>query len=135
MEPIWLAHYPQGVPAQIDPARYASLPALFEESFKTFRDRKAFASFGETMTFGEVDHHSRDIAAWLQACNLPPCARVAIMMPNVLAYPAIIAAVFATVSVAPAFAAEAKKDEKKTEAKKDEKKGEAKKDEKKTDKK
>ncbi len=93
MEPIWLAHYPQGVPAQIDPARYASLAALFEESFKTFRDRKAFASFGETMTFGEVDHHSRDIAAWLQACNLPQGARIAIMMPNVLAYPAIIAAV------------------------------------------
>ena len=34
MERPWLRHYPPGVPAEIDLARYPSLVAMFEESFK-----------------------------------------------------------------------------------------------------
>ena len=30
----WLAHYPDGVPHDIDPAQYRSLAALLEESLK-----------------------------------------------------------------------------------------------------
>lgn len=65
MERIWLRHYPAGVPAEIDPSRYASLSALLQESFARFADRPAYAGFGETLTYGEIDRLSHIVAAWL----------------------------------------------------------------------
>jgi long-chain acyl-CoA synthetase len=93
MERFWLKHYPAGMPAEVDTSQYASLIALIEESFAKFRDRKAYDCMGTTMSFGEVDVHSRALAAWLQSRGLKPGARVAIMMPNVLQYPIAIAGV------------------------------------------
>ena len=37
MDHIWIKHYPPGVPADIDPRQYASVVALFEESFSPSR--------------------------------------------------------------------------------------------------
>jgi long-chain acyl-CoA synthetase len=93
MERFWLKHYPAGMPAEVDASQYTSLIALIEESFAKFRDRKAYDCMGTTMSFGEVDVHSRALAAWLQSRGLKPGARVAIMMPNVLQYPIAIAGV------------------------------------------
>jgi long-chain acyl-CoA synthetase len=93
MEKIWLKHYPEGVPAEIDPSQYASLVALMEESFAKFRDRKAFICMDKAMTFGELDALSRDFAAYLQSTGLKFGDRVAIMMPNVLQYPVATAGV------------------------------------------
>jgi len=109
VERIWLRYYPEGVPAEIDPARYASLAALLEDSLTRFADRKACAGLGQTLTYRDLDRLSRQIGAWLQQSGLGPGARVAIMMPNVLAYPAIIAAVlragFVMVNVNPLYTA------------------------------
>ncbi len=52
MERIWLKSYPDSVPAEIDPSKYASLVELFDESFKKFRDRKAFICMDKAMTYG-----------------------------------------------------------------------------------
>jgi long-chain acyl-CoA synthetase len=93
MERIWLDNYPPGVPALIDPSKYPSLVAMFEESFAKFRDRKAFICMDKAITYGELDEMSRAFAAWLQGKGLKPGARVAIMMPNVLQYPIAIAAI------------------------------------------
>ena len=91
MNRIWLAHYPPGVPAEIDPARYASLAAMFEESFRAHAARAACVCMGSTLTYAALDQASRAFAAWLQSRGVQAGARVALMMPNVLQYPVAIA--------------------------------------------
>ena len=93
MERPWLRHYPPGVPAEIDLARYPSLVAMFEESFKANAARQACVCMGKTLTYAELDRASRAFAAWLQSKGLQRGARVAIMMPNVLQYPVAIAGI------------------------------------------
>jgi long-chain acyl-CoA synthetase len=93
MERIWLKMYPKGVPADIDASRYSSVVALFEESFAKYRDRKAYICMDKALTFGETDALSRAFGAFLQGKGLARGARVAVMMPNVLQYPACIAGV------------------------------------------
>ena len=93
MEPVWLKHYPAGVPAQVDVAQYASLVELLEESFKKYRDLPAYKFMGKTLTFGQVDHLSRALAAYLQTLGLVKGDRVAVMMPNVPQYPVAVAAI------------------------------------------
>jgi len=90
MEKIWLKNYPPGIPAEIDPSRYPSLKALFEESVAKFADRDAYSCMGKTISFAEVDEASRRFGAWLQDKGLKKGDRVAVMMPNVLQYPAAI---------------------------------------------
>ncbi len=87
MERIWLRNYPPGVPAEIDPSQYRSLLDIFDESFKTHRDKGAFVCMGATKTFGEVEEASRAFAAWLQSLGMPKGSRVAIMLPNILQSP------------------------------------------------
>jgi long-chain acyl-CoA synthetase len=93
MERIWLRNYPPGVPAEIDPSRYGSLVAMFEESFQNFRDRDAFICMGKTLTYVEVDKDSLAFAAWLQSKGLKRGARVAIMLPNILQNPVAMAGI------------------------------------------
>ena len=90
MEKIWLKNYPAGVPSEIDTSAYRSIPQLFDESINKFRARPAYMCMGATMTFDELDKLSGSIGAWLQARGLAKGARVAVMMPNILQYPASI---------------------------------------------
>ncbi|WP_266171947.1 AMP-binding protein [Dyella subtropica] len=84
----WLAHYPDGVPPQIDINAYASVAAVLEESFERYRDRPGFANFGKQLSYGQVDELSRQFAGYLTGVlQLAKGDRIAIMMPNVLQYP------------------------------------------------
>ena len=107
MERIWLKSYPQGVPADVDTNGYDSLVALIEESFSKFKDREAYVCMGRTMTYGDIDARSRDLAAYFTSLGLQRGDRVAIMMPNVLQYPITVAAVlragFIAVNVNPLY--------------------------------
>ncbi|MDO8651500.1 MAG: long-chain-fatty-acid--CoA ligase [Undibacterium sp.] len=93
MEKIWLKAYPKGVPAEIDYTQYRSLVHLQEEAFQKYARRNAYASMGKFLTYSEVDQLSQKLAAWLQNTGMKKGARVALMMPNVLQYPVLIAAV------------------------------------------
>lgn len=93
MERFWLKNYPEGVPSDIDPTRYPSLVALLEEAFTQFGARVAFDSLGATLTYREVEQASRALGAWFQAQGLARGARIAIMLPNGLQYPVVMAAV------------------------------------------
>ncbi len=93
MDRFWLKSYPAGVPAEIDYSQYNSLVHLIDEAFSKYATRKAYVGMGKAITFAEVDEMSRRVAAWLQAQGLQKGDRVAIMMPNVLQYPAVIAGV------------------------------------------
>jgi len=87
----WLANYPAGVPAEIDPEEYRSVPAVLEEAIAQFRDRPAFSNMGRTITYAELDARSREFAAYLLGeLKLKKGDRVAIMMPNCLQYPIAI---------------------------------------------
>ena len=92
MDKVWLKHYPPGVPAEIDIQQYSSLAALLEEAFVTHASSPAIACMGTALSFAQLDHYSRDVAAWLQAQGVPQGARVALMMPNILQYPICIMA-------------------------------------------
>ena len=79
------------MPAEIDPAQYASLKELLERSFREHAALTAFSNFGAELTYAEVDRLSRQFAAYLQSgTGLRPGDRVAIMMPNLLQYPVVL---------------------------------------------
>ncbi|MBV6273948.1 AMP-binding protein [Alcaligenaceae bacterium CGII-47] len=89
MERIWLAHYPEGIPADItqEAAAYSSLADLFEQSCTRYADNVAYLSMGVSMTYAQTLAHARHFAAWLQSQGVAQGDRVAIMMPNLLQYP------------------------------------------------
>ncbi|MEG1970938.1 MAG: long-chain-fatty-acid--CoA ligase [Burkholderiaceae bacterium] len=89
----WLKNYPKGVPAEIDVSQYTSLVQLLEEAFKKYRDLPAYSCMGATLTYRQLDEQSNAVAAWLQAQGFKRGQRVAIMMPNVLQYPVVLAGV------------------------------------------
>ena len=103
----WLAAYPQGVPADIDPSIYPSLVALMEESFAAFAQRCAYSFMGMDQSYAETDAQSVALAAYLQGLGLVKGDRVAIMMPNVPQYPVAVAAIlragFVVVNVNPLY--------------------------------
>ncbi len=84
---IWLASYPDIVPAELPPLEHASLVELLEESCARYADRLAFTSMGKSITYRDLDTQTRKIAAWLQSLGLQKGDRVAVMMPNVLQNP------------------------------------------------
>jgi long-chain acyl-CoA synthetase len=109
MDKFWLASYPAGVPAEIDPSEYRSLAQLIDQSFTQYAARQAFVCMDKYLTYAEVDALSQRIAAWLQQTGMQKGARVAIMMPNVLQYPIVLAAVlragYTIVNVNPLYTA------------------------------
>lgn len=82
----WLAHYPQGVPADISTDGYASLTDLLDRACKQYSSRTALTAMGSDITYAQLDAHARAFAGWLQSLGLPKGSRVALMMPNVPAY-------------------------------------------------
>lgn len=109
MDKFWLKSYPPGMPAEIDSSQFRSLVHLLEEAFVQYASRDAYACMGQRLTYGELDALSRKLGAWLQQCGLAPGARVALMMPNLLAYPVAIAAIlragYTVVNVNPLYTA------------------------------
>jgi long-chain acyl-CoA synthetase len=89
----WLSAYPEGVPADIDVTRYPSLVHLMEESFRAHADRTAYSFMGKDVSYAETDRVSKAFGAYLQSLGLVKGDRVAIMMPNVPQYPAVVAGI------------------------------------------
>jgi long-chain acyl-CoA synthetase len=90
---FWLRSYPASVPPDIDYHQYRSLVQLLEESFRKYGSSVAFSCMGADMTYRELGERSAAIAAWLQGRGLGKGKRVAIMMPNILPYPVVLAGV------------------------------------------
>jgi long-chain acyl-CoA synthetase len=91
MNRIWLKNYPQGMPAEIDPDQFQSIPDLLDKLFDKFADRPAYHNLGHTLSYAELERKSRAFAAFLQ--ELPGMARgerVALMSPNLLQYPVVL---------------------------------------------
>lgn len=105
----WLAHYPPGVPAEIDMASTPTLVHLIDEAVARHGPKDQAEFLGRRFTYERVDRAGRHFAAWLAARGIGPGARVAIMMPNVPQYaPAVFGILRAgatVVNVNPLFTA------------------------------
>ncbi len=89
----WLAHYPPGVPAQIDAASVPSLATMLEEAFRVHARRDAMAFMDRRFSYRQLDEWSQAFGAWLQRLGLERGSRVAVMMPNLPQYLVVLAAV------------------------------------------
>lgn len=111
MEKIWLKNYPPGVPAEINPDAYQSINELFLKSCREHADLPAFTNQGVTLTYREMERHTRDFAAFLQHdLQLNKGDRFGIMLPNILQYPIALFAAFraglVVVNINPLYTAE-----------------------------
>lgn len=86
----WVASYPPFVAAEVDPKSYSTLVDLFRQSVVDFSGRTALESFGGKLTYAEFGRAARAVAAWLQSQGIAKGDRIAIMAPNVMAYPPVI---------------------------------------------
>jgi long-chain acyl-CoA synthetase len=106
---IWLSSYPQGVPADIDTSRYASVVDMMEESFQKYADRAAYSFMGKELSYRQVDELSRTFGTYLQSLGMAKGDRVAVMMPNVMQYPLAVAGImragYTLVNVNPLYTA------------------------------
>lgn len=86
---IWLKSYPAGIAAEIGPLEHRSVAELFEASCRKHAAKSAFICMGKSMTYAELDRASAKVATWLQAKGHVKGDRIAVMLPNVLQYPAV----------------------------------------------
>ena len=85
----WLKNYQAGVPEFIRELEYKSVADLLIKSCEKYGDKTAFVNFGKSITFQQLNDHSKKLAALLQD-KLNTGDSVAIMMPNILQYPVSI---------------------------------------------
>ncbi|MGY2051937.1 AMP-binding protein [Methylobacterium sp. JK268] len=83
----WLRAYPEGMPTEIDADRLGTLADLFARSTSRYGDRPAIRCFGGTLTYSDLKAGAEAFAGWLQAQGIRKGDRVALMLPNVPAYP------------------------------------------------
>ena len=86
----WLDSYPANIPHTIDEGRIGTLVDIFRAAVAEYPNRPAVESFGKRTTYAELGRAADAVAAWLQGQGLQRGDRVAIMLPNVMAYPAIL---------------------------------------------
>ncbi len=88
---IWLESYPEGVPAEINPDRYASINDILDQACRQFANLPAFTCMGKTLSYAELDRLAMAFARYLQGTlKLAKGERVAVMMPNILQYPVAV---------------------------------------------
>jgi len=85
----WLATYREnGIPADINADAYPSVVHLLDEAMLRFADKPAFRSFGQTLSYADMDRLSGAFAAWLQqTLGVKKGDRIAVMLPNLMAFP------------------------------------------------
>ncbi|HDR9126383.1 TPA: AMP-binding protein [Burkholderia vietnamiensis] len=88
----WIASY-GSIPAEIDPDRFPSVTALLDDAMHRFAGHPAFRASDRTLTYADVDRLSAALAAYLQqVAQVRKGDRVAVMLPNVLAFPVVFVA-------------------------------------------
>jgi len=88
MDRPWLKHYPQESSEHAVIDAYPDVVAMMLSACGKFAERKAFVNFGASLSYRDVDRLSRNFAAFLQTgLGLKKGDRVAVMLPNILAFP------------------------------------------------
>jgi long-chain acyl-CoA synthetase len=88
MNKPWLNNYPINVADEVTLNGTNSLIDIFHETVVRYKDSVAFSNFDVTLTFSDIDQKSRDFAAYLQKeLGVKKGERIALMCPNILAFP------------------------------------------------
>jgi long-chain acyl-CoA synthetase len=81
LEHTWVAHYAEGVPAEIDPPS-GSLVDLLTEAVATYGPRPALEFFGAEVTYAELGRRVELAAEGLRLLGVRAGDRVALVLPN-----------------------------------------------------
>ena len=96
MDKIWLQSYPPGVPAEAPVHAFRSLKAMFDDSVARFAQRPACTALGATLTYEQLGARVAALGAALSSrLGLAKGERIALMLPNSLAYPVAVFGAFA----------------------------------------
>lgn len=96
----WVKHYPNGMLTDIDEFEFQNLVQLFQTRAKEYGDKDAFRLClpdGDVggLSYAELDQYSTQLAAYFHyQLDFGPGDRVAIKMPNCLAYPVVVLAIW-----------------------------------------
>jgi long-chain acyl-CoA synthetase len=96
----WIKHYPSDVPAELGEVSLTHLPDLIKKAVGQFGKQTAFTQvmpngMNGSLSFAQIDAHSDNFAAYLrEVVGLKQGDRVAVQMPNCLAYPIVAFGVF-----------------------------------------
>jgi len=91
----WLAKYPADVAPELGDIPFDNLPALLRQASATYSDTVAFTQvmpngMNGSLTYKKIDQLADDFAVYLrEVLRLSPGDRVAVQMPNCLAYPIV----------------------------------------------
>ncbi len=83
----WYKHYPEIIPLEINAEKYSSLAELFSRCVERYSSLTAFESFGKKISYSQMNHLTRDFAAFLHSRGLRKGDRIALILPNILQYP------------------------------------------------
>jgi long-chain acyl-CoA synthetase len=96
----WLAHYPSDVAHELVPPPFDHLPALVSAASEKWGKKTAFTQvmpngMNSSLSYSQIDTLSDHFAAYLrEELGLSQGDRVAVQMPNCLAYPIVAFGVF-----------------------------------------
>lgn len=89
----WHAHYPPGMNKDLDIPHNETLVTVLQRSFQGDPDRVVAISGPEQLNYGQLDDYAAALSSYWVAQRLRAGDRVALMMPNHLAFPiALVAA-------------------------------------------
>jgi len=89
----WHAAYPPGMGTDIELPPGETLAAMLDRSIEAFADRIAVTAGTESLSYAELGRLAHRLAAHFHAVGLRQGDRVALMMPNGLAFPIAMAAI------------------------------------------
>ena len=89
----WHAAYPPGMGTDIELPPGETLAAMLDRSIEAFADRIAVTAGTESLSYAELGRLADRLAAHFHAVGLRQGDRVALMMPNGLAFPIAMAAI------------------------------------------
>ncbi len=83
----WQQSYDARVPADINPDAFPSVVAMAQEAMQRYASHTAFRCFKHSLSYADVDQQSCAFAAYLQHHGVQLGDRVAVMLPNIQAFP------------------------------------------------
>jgi len=88
MSKPWFEHYGDHIPREIDADRYPNVVAMLDEAAGKYGGQAAYASFGAILDYSAVRKLGLCFAAYLQQrLGVAKGDRVAVMLPNTMAFP------------------------------------------------